>query len=454
MKSISNAYTRNCQNKLKSYNCCLIDKIWFNHYNAYKQNQSENKKKNIIRKKINIEKPSKIVILNTLEDVKNYIQNNISFEIVFEDYLNSIESFYKKNVKIILRETYFGLNKIIIRFNDENNIKYLLFRVKQNKYYEFVINDNQLIRQLYNYDNIFGKNSKFKNIKFIPINNINNFQKSQNYINPITNSIVTNSSIPNNNIEEEKNISNNNKISNNIRHKSIKKIDNNITEIRLKNNVDNNELNINNKINNLNIINNENNIEIENDYKRINYEKEKEKLILQKKINQSLLKDLERVNQLPKLMNIKQKLNKEIDQIKIDIQNQDNKIYRLKREIELEKPQSIESKYNGRNPKRYKSYKNQIKDEQIKKQYELEYTYKNILLEDKYKKLNQLIYIKQLYEEKLKEKGINLLELKERIKKEYEVEKDFNKKQEFIKSLLENNQEELEKLNKLNIYED
>ena len=237
--------TKNSTNKFQSYNCCLVDRIWLNNYIDY-NNQIKNKNKYKLCKKNDIKKPSKILILNSLEDIKNYIHNNKYFEIVEDDYIISINQCFKKNVKIIMKETYFGFNKVIIKFNDGANINYLLYMVKENEYYVFVINDNKLIKKLFNekYENIFGKKSKFKNINFILLNNINNINYTQNYTNSFNNTNNINNSyhninynIINNNslthtIEEEKDISkdnnkvkfNQNNISNNIKSMILKKV--------------------------------------------------------------------------------------------------------------------------------------------------------------------------------------------------------------------------------------
>ena len=88
------------------------------------------------------------------------------------------------------------------------------------------------------------------------------------------------------------------------------------------------------------------------------------------------------------------------------------------------------------------------------KREELDYNYRMLKLEDKIKDLEKKKYIKQLYEEKLKQRENDLIEINEKIRQQYEFEKDFNKKQEFIKVMLEQNEEELEKLNKINNYEE
>ena len=473
---ILKAATRNTNFKFKSYNSYIIDKEWQKSYEKYFK--SKNDKEKISKK--NNKKPSNIILLKSLEEIKEYIQNKKKFEIVLEDYINSIDSSFKVGL-LNGKKSYIGLNKIIVNFDNENKSKYLLYMIKENEYYEFMRKNIQSIQTIINetYEKIFGGKSKYNNIKFILLNNFgntpinqennqpNNKESTNNNINMNYTNYNYNNNNQNNNINESillNNTNHNLSHSHNIPNESIE-YNNNHNESALKtidnnldiNNNSNNNININNKTtNSLAKLSNEEEKEEEN--KKHYYEKEKQRLILQKKINIELLNNLEASSNLQKHYKQQKHLNEEIEKIKKDIESQIIKINKLQKEIEFSKSNNIKllnknliiKKDNNKN----KSYKEKIKEEQIKKQNELDYTYKNILLEDQQKKLQRLIYIKELNEEKLKEKEQKLKIIGDKIKMEYELEKEFNKKQEFIRVSLEQNQEELEKLNTINSFEE
>ena len=458
-----------------SFHCYLVDNDWLNIWKkhvGYNSNKCKNKKNNT--EKISIE-PCKT--LDSFEEVKYYILNNKQFEIVNDDFINSLNYCFTENAQFFQKEIYIGFDKVIICFNENNYIRYLLNMIKEKEYYELNINDKTVIKGILyeTYENIFNKKSKFKYINFIPLNNANNtksiyYSGTNNvYIyNPNANSTSKISNHYNNEsqndiVDETDNRSIVNSI-NNFNNNSLK-IDKKDVPKKSKVNIKNN--NQNNKSQNLKIPKKEKEIEKEKekekekeeDLRKIYYEKEKEKLLLQKKINESLLNDLSRINSLPKLMKKKDILEKDIEKTKQDIDNQNERIKKLKKEIELKRPKQInsqneEEKIGERSQKRKKSYRNQLKEEQMIKRQELEDKYKNILLQDKIKELKQKIYIKDLYEEKLKEKQNDLNKLFETIKTEFEYEKEFNKKQEFIKLIIQQNQDELEKLNTINSYEE
>ena len=428
-----------------------------------------------IQKKIwNIE-PCKI--LNNYEEVKNYIQNNKSFEIVSEQFINSIDPIFKNNAQLSMKIFYIGLHKLIICFKEGANLKYLLILISgnQKKYYEFLINDESLFRKLLKKENdiIFKKNSIFKNIRFISLDNSNSATYSQMPKNSFN---IGNNYIYNNNFSNQQNQSVNNNFQNDIPEEenniNIKKKneDNNFPknansstnkakEMNIGKNITNNKNNINdnmNKIHNNSIDNRINREKKEEEEKKNYYENEKQRLLLQKKINESLLLDLDKANLLPKLRKSKAKVEEDIKKTKNDLENIEAVTKRLKKEIEISSPKKIvkEESINGRAQRRHKSYKSQIRQEQMQKREELDYNYRILKLKDKIKDLEKKKYIKQLYEEKLKQRENDLLEINEKIRQQYEYEKDFNKKQEFIRVMLEQNEEELEKLNKINNYEE
>ena len=493
-KKIKETATRktisNMKSKVIPFNCYLVDndwlKSWKNYINYNSTTSKKNNNKNNSQKK-NVDISIKpCITLNTFEEVKDYIKNNKNFEIINEEFISSFDYSFTVKSHLYKKDIYFGFDKEIICFNEQNNIRYLLRMIKENKCYEFALKDKYIITKILpeKYENIFCKNSKFKNIKFIPLNEGNNTNNNNNiqsqYINnntknftfqSINNSYINNPNLKNstflnnnsqNDIIEEINnkptLNNNNKSininnNNNISQKaSLKKEENpQKTSINIKE--------ISQKSSNRVISNNESSsIEKEEITKEHYYAKEKERLLLQKKINESLLKDLDRANSIPKLLKRKELLEKEIEEIKKEIEEQNVKINILKREIELKKQKKLnlqkEEEKNGRIKKRSKSFRSQLKESQMQKRQELEDNYKLILLQDKCNELKKKIYIKNLTEEKLKEKCNDLNTIYEKIKKEYEFEKEFHKKQEFIKLILEQNQEELEKLNKINDYEE
>ena len=476
-KNIIKVGIRNSSNNIfKPIKCFLIDNEWLNLWKEYIGYKSS-KEKNISKlKKPNQNqhdniKPCKA--LNNYEEVKNYIQNNKSFEIVNEEFINSIDSFFKKKVQLSMKILYIGLSKLIICFKEGENDKYLLKLIgKKHKYYEFFVNDSTIFNKILTekYEN-FKKNTKLKNIRFNLLNNSNSTAYSQdpknsfnignNYIYNYNSSNQRNISI-NNNIEndipeEENNTNINRNEGNNIPYNIKSSTNNKAQDINKGTNITNSKNshneNINSNNNNDNILNK---TRKEEEEKKNYYENEKQRLLLQKKINESLLLDLDKANKLAKLRKSKAKVEEDIEKTKKDLENIELVIKRLKKEIELSRPKEIvkEEKINGRAPRRNKSYKSQIKHEQMMKREELDYIYRMLKLEDKIKDLEKKKYIKQLYEEKLKQRENDLIVINEKIRQQYEFEKDFNKKQEFIKVMLEQNEEELEKLNKINNYEE
>ena len=461
-KNTKKAATRNSSFNYYYFNCYIVDNDWIN---LWKKSVNYNPKISK-EQKFNKNKIKNCKILDSFDEVKGYIQNNKKFELVIDDFINSIFEYNN----FIPKRIYFGLNKIIICFKEEALTKYILFLLKENKYYEFMTNDFQIIKKLINEktENIFRKNSKYKKLNFICINNnnINNsnlINKANNVDDFKKNDIIKNNqslSFNQNNFQDNNNNNytqnilskeENNKETNNYGSKIINneipqeenKINENILNSNNNNNINNNDTN--------NLINSNEESKFEQSIKMMNYEKEKEKLLLQKKINIALLNDLERINVLPHLLKNQKKLISDIEKTKTDIKNQDIKIDKLNKEIELQKPKDLNNKKEeifGR------SISNHIKKEQIKKRQELENNYIMILLKEQYEKLEKLKYIKQLFEEKLKEREMDLIKINEKIKREYEYEKEFYKKQEFLKVLLEQNQEELEKLNNINKYEE
>ena len=178
-KGIINSTIRNSSNiDFTPINCVLIDKEWLNLWKEYFGYRSSNKK--ISSKNI---KPKTLKTLNNYEEVKNYIQNNKSFKIVNEEFINSIDSVFKKNVRLSLKIFYIGLSKLIICFKEQENLKYLLIIVSENqkKYYEFFIEEKSLFNKLLREknENIFKKNSKFNNIRFTPIDKSNSTSYSK-----------------------------------------------------------------------------------------------------------------------------------------------------------------------------------------------------------------------------------------------------------------------------------
>jgi len=289
-----------------TFHCYLVDNDWLNIWKNYVGYNSKNKKNN--SKKIS-EEPCKT--LDSFKEVKNYILNNKKFEIVNDDFINSINYCFKENAQFFQKEIYIGFDKVIICFNENNFIRYLLCMIKEKEYYEFNINDKTVIKGLLyeKYENIFNKKSKFKHINFIPLNNANNtnniyYSGTNNvYIynpNPNANSCSKINSYYNNDsqndiVDEIDNRSVVNNI-NNFNNNSIKIDKKDVPQKNIVNIKNNNQ---NNKSQNLNKLNKEKEKETETekekekeneeDLRKIYYEKEKEKLLLQKKINLFIL---------------------------------------------------------------------------------------------------------------------------------------------------------------------